>query len=67
MEELMEPIIQIKNVTKTFIGKDNQVEEEDAAVVFENICLLSASARWFGDYPVERQDQGNTEELDWPF
>ena len=26
MEELMEPIIQIKNVTKTFIGKDNQVE-----------------------------------------
>ena len=22
----MEPIIQIKNVTKTFIGKDNQVE-----------------------------------------
>ena len=26
MEELMEPIIQIKKVTKTFIGKDNQVE-----------------------------------------
>ena len=60
MEELMEPIIQIKNVTKTFIGKDNQVE------ALKGISLdINKGGRWPGtDHAVRiRVDQSSSP--DW--
>ena len=41
----MEPIIQIKNVTKTFIGKDNQVEALKGILWW--ICLPQSTSTPF--------------------